>query len=136
MPEDDPNSIELDALEKDVREPWVVVMAERDDAGEWRTVGEPLAREQFHDLDLAFTFANALNRRDFGQKFDWLANPPRAWLAVRPGQLGALRVNQPAVAPQHSKHNVGSQRLNGLCCSRAISGQRQFQSCREENLYR
>lgn len=94
-------------LERGVREPWVVVMAERDDAGEWRTVGEPLDREQFHDLDLAFTFVNALNRRDFGQKFDWVANPTKAWLAVRSGQLGALRMNEPLPAVEEEETMVG-----------------------------
>ncbi len=76
-------------------ESWYIIRAERGDDGEWQTVGDPLPDADFSDLDLAFCAVDRLNRRDFGKGFDWLKKPPREWLAVRAGQSGRLRLNEP-----------------------------------------
>jgi hypothetical protein len=91
--EDDADDVETaKASEHGVREPWQVQLAERGDDGEWRLVGEPIPDATFNEMGLAHTYAENRNRRDFGQTFDWLANPPRAW---RAGQLGTLKMSVP-----------------------------------------
>ena len=57
-------------------------LAERDDGGEWRLVGEPVPDARFDCMETAHLYAGNRNRRDFGKGFDWLRNPPRAWLVI------------------------------------------------------
>ena len=69
---------------------WEIILAERNEAGEWHTVGEPVPDARFPTMDLAFDYATRLNCRDFGRKFDWANDPGRAWVAVRVGTRGRL----------------------------------------------
>jgi|GEM_PF-6507132 len=72
---------------------WQVILATRDDAGQWSTVGEPVADARFDTMAVAHGYAETRNKRDFGWRFDWTKDPPRAWVAVREGHRGALRIN-------------------------------------------
>jgi hypothetical protein len=69
---------------------WEIVMAERDDAGEWRTVGEPVPDVDFTDQGLAYDFAESRNRREFGRRFCWTTDPSKAWVMVQAGMRGRL----------------------------------------------
>jgi hypothetical protein len=66
---------------------WEIVLAERNEAGKWQTVGEPVPDARFPTMDLAFDYATRINCRDFGKRFEWLNEPCRAWVAVRVGTL-------------------------------------------------
>ena len=81
------------------KQAWCVILAERDAAGAWRTVGEPVADAVFDDMSTAHLWAENRNKRHFGQKFDWLSNPPKAWITARVGQVGVVRVNEPLPVP-------------------------------------
>lgn len=69
---------------------WEIILAERDEAGEWHTVADPVPDARFPTMDLAFDYATRLNCRDFGKRFDWANGPGRAWVAVRVGARGRL----------------------------------------------
>jgi hypothetical protein len=87
------------------KQAWQVQLAERDEAGEWRVVGEPLPDAQFDEMGLAHAWAENRNKRDYGRRFDWANEPDRGWIAVRVGQTEVVRVYEPP--------HVGSR--SGLC---------------------
>lgn len=98
----DEDDAEGDDSEQDRRHPhgrpqagiaqaWEIILAERDADGEWHTVGEPVPDAHFETLDVAQAYEEARNRRQFGRRFDWMADPSKAWVAVRIGQRGRLR---------------------------------------------
>jgi hypothetical protein len=93
-------------LERGVREPWVVVLAERDASGAWRTIGEPVPNAVFDDMSTAHLWAENRNKRHFGHRFDWANDPPKAWITARVGQIGAVRVNDPLPVPVEDKPMV------------------------------
>lgn len=76
---------------------WLVSLAERAEDEEWRLVGEPVPDARFDCMATAHPYAENRNRRDFGKGFDWLADPPRAWLVVAESGLGerVLKLNRP-----------------------------------------
>ena len=67
-------------------------MAQRNEAGQWRTIGEPVRGARFPTMDLAHDFAEVRNRVSF-KGFDWLDDPGVAWLAVPVGVRGVMRGN-------------------------------------------
>lgn len=69
---------------------WEIVLAERNEAGEWHTVGEPVPDVDFMEQALAYDFAERENKRRIGRGFDWANDPGRAWVAVRVGTRGRL----------------------------------------------
>jgi hypothetical protein len=62
---------------------WEIILAERDEGGEWHTVGQPVPDAHFEALDHAQAYADSRNHRQFGRGFDWLVEPARGWIAVR-----------------------------------------------------
>jgi len=74
-------------------ESWEVILAERDEAGQWSTVGEAIDDARFESIGLAYAYAETRNKRQFSHRWDWTLDPDRAWVAVPVGHRGRLRGN-------------------------------------------
>jgi len=74
-------------------ESWEVILAERDEAGQWSTVGEAVDDARFESIGLAYAYAETRNKRQFTHRWDWTLDPDRAWVAVPVGHRGRLRGN-------------------------------------------
>ncbi|MFN0130826.1 MAG: hypothetical protein ACKV19_29535 [Verrucomicrobiales bacterium] len=93
---------------KPARSAWVVVLAERDASGEWRTTGEPVPEVDFNVQADAYAYAQKRNKQ-WNAKFDWADDPSMAFVAVRADALGRLRSHQPIGEAPAERAPVGEE---------------------------